>query len=251
MNKKLMVSLPLLLSPLPGLADVLGVEVGAGGWAYDISGTARYKTKDSANDIDVNQDLGYDDDSLGYIYAVLEHPVPLLPNIRISYANVDSNASGTLRNTVIYGDIIFNANENVRSSVELKQTDVTLYYEVLDNVVSLDLGLNAKYIDSKAEIRGETSGSESADVSGWVPMLYAAVGGDLPFTGLAVNAEGSLIQYQDSKFYDYSISARYTSPWRVGVDVGYRAIKLDLDDFDDSFADVEFDGPYAGLHLSF
>jgi len=251
MNKKLMVSLPLLLSPFPGLADVLGVEVGAGGWAYDISGTARYKTKDSANDIDVNQDLGYDDDSLGYIYAVLEHPVPLLPNIRISYANVDSNASGTLRNTVIYGDIIFNANENVRSSVELKQTDVTLYYEVLDNVVSLDLGLNAKYIDSKAEIRGETSGSESADVSGWVPMLYAAVGADLPFTGLAVNAAGSLIQYQDSKFYDYSISARYTSPWRLGVDVGYRAIKLDLDDFDDSFADVEFDGPYAGLHLSF
>ena len=251
MNKKLMVSLPFLLSPFPGMADVLGVEVGAGGWAYDISGTARYKTKDSANDIDVNQDLGYDDDSLGYIYAVLEHPVPLLPNVRISYANVDSNASGTLRNTVIYGDIIFNANENVRSSVELKQTDVTLYYELLDNVVSLDLGLNAKYIDSKAEIRGETSGSESADVSGWVPMLYAAVGGDLPFTGLAVNAAGSLIQYQDSKFYDYSISARYTSPWRVGVDLGYRAIKLDLDDFDDSYADVEFDGPYAGLHLSF
>jgi hypothetical protein len=64
MNKKLMVSLPLLLSPLSGTADVLGVQVGAGGWAYDISGTARYKTKDSANDIDVNQDLGYDDDSL-------------------------------------------------------------------------------------------------------------------------------------------------------------------------------------------
>jgi len=251
MNKKLIVSLPLLLSPLSGTADVLGVQVGAGGWAYDISGTARYKTKDSANDIDVNRDLGYDDDSLAYFYAVLEHPVPLLPNVRVGYTNIDSNANGTLRNTVVYGDVIFNANENVRSSVELKQTDVTLYYELLDNVVSLDLGLNAKYIDSKGEITGETSGSESADVSGWVPMLYAAVGSDLPFTGLSVSAQGSLIQYQDSKFYDYAISASYISPWHIGVDVGYRAIKLDLDDFDDSFADVEFDGPYAGLQLSF
>jgi len=251
MNKRLMISVLLLLHPLPSLADVLGVELGVGGWAYDISGTVRYQTKDSANNIDVNQDLGYNDDSLGYIYAVLEHPVPVLPNIRIGYSNIDSNANGTLRNTVVYGGITFPANENVHSAVDLKQTDITLYYEVLDNVVSLDLGLNAKYIDSKAEITGETSGSESANVSGWVPMLYAAVGGDLPFTGLAVNAGGSLTQYQDSKFYDYSISARYTSPWRIGVDIGYRAIKLDLDDFDNSYADVEFDGPYAGLHLAF
>jgi outer membrane protein len=115
----------------------------------------------------------------------------------------------------------------------------------------VDLGLNAKYIDSTAQITGETSGSESADVSGWVPMVYAAVGTDLPFTGLFIGADGSLVQYQDSKFYDYSLRARYTSPWHFGIDVGYRAIKLDLDDFDNSFADVEFDGPYAGLYASF
>ncbi len=251
MNRKLMVTLTLLLSPLPATGDVLGVEVGVQGWAYDISGTARYKTKDSANDIDVNKDLGYDDDELAYFYGVLEHPVPVLPNVKISHTNIDTDADGTLRRSFVYGDIIFNASENVRSSVELKQTDITLYYEVLDNVVSLDLGLNAKYIDSQAEIIGETSGRESADVSGWVPMLYAAVGADLPLTGFSVSADGSLIQFQDSKFYDYSLRARYTSPWHVGVDVGYRSIRLDLDDFDDSFADVEFDGPYAGLYLSF
>jgi len=251
MKKTLVLSLPLLLGPLPVAADVLGVQLGAGGWWYDISGTARYKSKDSANDIDVNKDLGYNDDNLTYVYAVLEHPVPVLPNIKLSRSKIDSSASGTLRNSVVYGDIVFNANENVRSAVDLEQTDITLYYEVLDNVVSLDLGVNAKYVDSRMRISGETSGSESADVSGWVPMLYAAAGADLPFTGLSLNAEGSLIQYQDSKFYDYSVGARYASPWHVGVELGYRAIKLDLDDFDDSFADVEFDGPYAGLQLSF
>ena len=251
MQKSQMLSLPLLLVPLASGADLAGVRVGAEAWSYDISGTARYNSSDASNDIDVNTDLGYSDDTLTTIYAVIEHPLPLLPNIRLSYSKVDTSANGTLRQTVVYGNVVFFANENVHSSLELEQTDVTLYYELLDNIVSLDLGFNAKYIDSSANITGEISGSESADVSGLVPMLYAGVGVDLPFTGLSVGAEGSAVQYRDSEFYDYALRLRYTSPWHVGIDAGYRAIRLDLDDFDKSFANVEFDGPYAGLHLSF
>ena len=82
-------------------------------------------------------------------------------------------------------------------------------------------------------------------------MTYAGVGIDLPLTDLAVSADGSYIKYESSSFYDYTLRVTYTSPWHVGADVGYRKIKLDLDDFDDSFADVEFDGPYAGLYLHF
>jgi len=32
----------------------------------------------------------------------------------------------------------------------------------------------------------------------------------------------------------------------VGLDIAYRAVKLNLDGLDDSFANVEFDGPFAG-----
>jgi len=98
MNSKLLLSLPPVLSPFAVTADVLGLQVGAGGGSYDISGTTRYKSKNSAN-------------------------------------------------------------ENVRSPVELKRTDVTLYYEILDNFVSVDLGLNANYIDSQAWISGATCGA--------------------------------------------------------------------------------------------
>ena len=238
---------------IPGLsaADTLGVRVGANYWNYDISGTARYKTRDSSNNIDVNKDLGYDDGNLGYYYISLEHPVPLLPNVRISKTDIDEDANGRLAQTVIYGDIIFQANEDVSSKVQLDQTDITLYYSLLDNVVNLDLGLNAKYIDSKARITGAVSGTQNADVSGWVPMGYAGIGADLPLTGLSVSADGAYVKYQSSSFYDFTARVTYTSPWFVGADVGYRKIKLDLDDFDDSFADVEFDGPYAGLYLHF
>jgi outer membrane protein len=240
-----------LLLPAVAGADILGVTVGANYWNYDIGGTARYQTRDSSNDIDVNKDLGYDDGNLGYYYIALEHPVPFLPNVRLSKTDIDEDANGILSKTVVYGGTTFLVNENLNSEVQLDQTDITLYYSPLDTVVNVDLGLNAKYIDSKARITGAISGTQDADVSGWVPMAYAGVGIDLPLTGLAVSADGSYIKYDSSSFYDYTLRVTYTSPWYVGADVGYRKIKLDLDDFDDSFANVEFDGPYAGLYLHF
>ncbi len=244
-------TLPLLICPMLAGADTLGVWVGANYWDYDISGSARYQSKDSADDIDVNDDLGFDDSSLTSLYVTLEHPVPVLPNVRISRTNIDEDANGRLSKSVTYGGISFNLNEAVSSKVQLDQTDITLYYRVLDNVVNLDLGLNAKYIDIEATITGAISGTESADVSGWVPMLYAGVGVDLPLTGLGVSADGSAIAYQDSNFYDFSVRVTYDTPWFAGVDIGYRRIKLELDDFDDSYADLEFDGPYAGVYLHF
>jgi len=251
MRRTLIPVLTTLLIPALSAADTLGVRVGANYWKYDISGTARYKTKDSANDIDVNKDLGYDDGSLGYYYISLEHFVPLLPNVRISKTDIDEDANGRLTKTVIYGDTVFPVNEDVSSKIQLDQTDITLYYSLLDTVINLDLGLNAKYIDSKSRISGAISGTQTADISGWVPMAYAGVGADLPLTGLSVSADGAYVKYQSSSFYDFTVRATYTSPWFVGADVGYRKIKLDLDDFDDSYADVEFDGPYAGLYLHF
>ena len=245
--------IPVLFMAVPtcAAADVLGVRAGANYWNYDISGTARYQTRDSSNDIDINNDLGYDDGSAGYYYSSLEHPLPFLPNVRLSYTNIDEDASGRLSRTVLFGNTTFFINEDVSSQFELKQTDVTLYYELLDNVVSLDLGLNGKYIDSKARITGSLSGTENTDISGWVPMAYAGAGADLPLTGLGVSADGSYVKYEGSSFYDFSVRASYTTPWHLGVDVGYRKIKLDLDDFDDSFTDVEFDGPYAGAYITF
>jgi outer membrane protein len=249
--RRCLISVLLFLIPVYSSADVLGVRAGANYWSYDISGNARYKTSDSSNDIDVNNDLGYDDGSSGYYYVRLEHPIPFLPNVRLAYTNIDEDANGRLSRTVVYGDITFLANEELNSEFDLKQTDITLYYELLDNIVSADLGLNGKYIDGDARITGNLSGTENTSISGWVPMAYAGIGADLPLTGLGVTADGSYVKYDGSSFYDFSVGAHYTTPWHLGIDVGYRKIKLDLDDFDDSFADVEFDGPYAGAYFSF
>jgi outer membrane protein len=251
MHRFLVILTALQLLSANSVADTLAIRAGVNYWKYDISGTARYKSNSSSDNIDVNRDLGYNDGSAGVYYMALEHPVPLLPNIRLTYTDIDEHANGRLSKTVVYGNATFLANEAVSSQVKLKQTDITLYYELVDNVVSLDLGLDGKYIDSKARISGDISGTQDASVSGWVPLAYAGIGVDLPLTGLGVSADGSFSRYKGSRFYDYSVQVTYTTPWHMGLDAGYRKIKINLDDFDNSFADIEFDGPYAGAYLRF
>jgi outer membrane protein len=247
----LSLALPMALTTATAGADALGVWIGANYWDFDISGTARYKSKNSADNIDVNDDLGYDDDSVGSFYAIFEHPAPLIPNIKVVSTNLDDDANGTLSREFTWGDVDFEVDEDVQSDVQLDQIDVALYWRILDNVANLDIGINAKYIDMDGTITGATSGSDSASVSGLVPMLYAGVGIDLPLTGLGISADGAYIGYDGSTFYDFTARATYDSPWFLGVEAGYRVLKLDLDDFDDSYADLKFDGPYLGAYVHF
>lgn len=247
----LLLALPMALVAMTSGADALGVWVGANYWDYDVSGTARYKSKNSADDIDVNDDLGYDDDTLTSFYAIFEHPAPLIPNVKVVSTNIDSDANGTVSRNFTWGDINFEANEEVRSDIQLDQLDVALYWRILDNVANLDVGINAKYIDADATITGNTSGSATADVSGIIPMLYVGGGIDLPLTGLGVSADGAYSGYEGSSVYEFNVRATYDSPWFLGIEAGYRKLKLDLDDFDDSYANLEFDGPYLGVYVHF
>ncbi|MBI1195694.1 MAG: TIGR04219 family outer membrane beta-barrel protein [Gammaproteobacteria bacterium] len=241
----------LLAASLPASADMIGAWVGVNGWSYDINGSVRYQSANAADDIDVNRDLGYNNDNLASYYVMIDHPLPLIPNVKISKTTIDTSANGTLSASFTFGGTTFSGSEAVNSSLKLDQTDITAYWRILDNIANLDIGLTAKYLDTKTRITGASSGTANANVSTWVPMAYAGVGVDLPFSGLAVSADGSYIGYSGSNFYDYTVRATYDTPWLLGVDVGYRRINLKLDDIDGSYANVTFKGPYAGLYLHF
>ncbi len=58
------------------------------------------------------------DDTSGSYYASIEHFIPLVPNFMVRYNNIDT------------GNVAF------------EQSDLTAYYEILDNdLVALDLGV--------------------------------------------------------------------------------------------------------------
>lgn len=224
-------------------ADTLAFTAGGGIWNESPSGTIQ-KIGDPA-EVDVKDNLFFDTESQGYFFASLEHFVPLVPNVRVMYTNIEHSGSGTTSFT--FDNQTFSG--TVVSNIQQKSLDLIAYYEVLDNVVSLDLGLNIRKLDIDYTIK--SSGTISTDtVSQTVPMLYALVGGS-PWPDLILSGEISYIAYSGSSMSDFTAKVAYTTSAFIGVEAGYRKQVITLDDVDGTNADITFDGPFVGAYLKF
>lgn len=235
-----------ILASVPGMAaaDILSITVGGGVWNETPEGGIR-KTND-VSVVDVKNDLFWSEESQGYLYATLEHPVPLLPNVRLMYTNLDHSGSGTA--SFNFEGISYSG--TVANEFAIEQTDLLLYYEVLDNVVSLDLGLNVRVLDISYTIRDNTGTSSSGSVSGPVPMIYGLVGGS-PWPGVLLSAEGNYMTLSGSTISDFNAKISYTTDFFVGFEAGYRTQTIELDDVDDTTANLDFKGPFIGAYLKF
>ena len=83
-----------------------------------------------------------------------------------------------------------------------------------------------------------------------VPMIYGLIGGS-PWPGLMLSAEGNYIAYSGSTISDFNAKISYTTDYFVGFEAGYRVQTIELDDVDDTDADLEFKGPFVGAYLKF
>ncbi|GAA6166459.1 TIGR04219 family outer membrane beta-barrel protein [Sessilibacter corallicola] len=247
MKKQLLISALGLAALSPVLhADTLGIYAGVGSWNPEYSGDI------GRSGLDI-EDLGFDDDDYSFAYIALEHPIPILPNIKLQRTEMDTDEVATLTETFEFDDITFDVNETVATELDLTHTDAIFYYEVLDNVVSLDLGLNIRTFDGEATVAGETTGVESIDIDASVPMGYAKIQFDLPFTGFYVGADANYVTFEGSTLSDFTVKGGYAyeSVIDLGVEVGYRSINLELDDLDDFDTDITIDGIYAALTFHF
>ena len=228
---------------------IAGVYVGAQVWQTDTSGGFA----DSENTAEFN----FDDDSNTAVYIAFEHPVPFLPNVKLNYSTLENSGSTVLDSNFTFDNRLYTAQSRVNTDVEINSTDFILYYELFDNdLVSFDLGINAKHIDGElfvVDAASDTSGS--AEFSGIVPMAYSKVQLGLPFTGLSAYFEGSYLSFDDHELSDYQAAVQYSFIESLAIDmtlqVGYRNVTVDIEDLDDVYADMEFDGVFAGLELHF
>lgn len=223
------------------IADVVGVGASVSYWDSDLSGKAG-KNNDV---VDVENDLDLESDTNANLSAYLEHPVPLLPNVRLNYTRIEQSGSGEVSTQfdLVSGD--------VDSDLDLSQFDVTLYYEVLDNWANLDLGVTARNLDGELIVREQaTSGRVSkTEVDGVIPMGYLAARFDLPFTGVSVGGEANLISFDGDSIYDYNAYGQYELSL-LQLRAGYRQISIDYEDNDDRL-DIDLGGPFVSAGLTF
>tara|TARA_B110000503_G_scaffold141767_1_gene236297 strand:- start:774 stop:1523 length:750 start_codon:yes stop_codon:yes gene_type:complete len=226
---------------------LLGLYAGAQAWNMETSGGF-------SND-GSNTEFNFEEQTNTNLYVAFEHPIPLIPNVKVQRTAMDTQGDVILDAQFTLGDKVFAANGNAFTDVSLTTTDFILYYELFDNdLVSFDVGLNAKHIDGEflATVDGETGREE---FSGPVPMVYSRLAVGVPFTGFGAFVEGSFLSIDDHTISDYQAAITYSLMENLAIDLtlqlGYRAVTLELDDLDDIYSDLEFKGIYAGLEVHF
>lgn len=241
------ITLAALLGASLAHADTIGVYASADYWQYDgsadVAQTGKSKTE-----------FGFDQQKQASLALSLEHPVPVLPNIRLRHTALQGNDTRSVGVLEFAGHTYLAKDVNL--DVDLTSTDLVLYYEVLDNLVSVDVGLAAKWVKGNVVAR-ETTGLQRHEVSldDVLPMAYLAAGGKLPLTGLSVKAELAGVSYQGNRLTDVQAEIQYTFMDNPAVDaglkLGYRQMSATLEDIENTDADLDFKGPYLGLALHF
>jgi outer membrane protein len=251
--KKTAISLGLItlcLSYTSSADTLLGLYVGAQGWNMETAGGF-------SND-GTNADFNFEDESVSNLYVAFEHPLPLVPNIKIQRTEMDTSGDILLEQNFTFGGQSFSINSNATSDVQLSATDIILYYELFDNdLISFDVGLNTKYIDGELLVtnKDEPTIDGREEFSGPIPMIYSRLALGVPLTGFGAFVEGSFLSVDDHTLTDYQAAITYSLINSLAADVtfqlGYRAVSLELEDLDGIFSDLEFKGAYAGLEVHF
>ena len=250
MNKiTAVISVLILLASASLQADFVGVQIGTSSWTPDYSGDFALDGSSSGTTIDIEDDLGFDDESHSSIWIKIEHPVPVLPNIRIASSDLDASASNTLTRDIVYDDETFSANADVDTRFDMSNTEFTLYYELLDNWINLDAGLTVRQYDGVSRIRTSGSSAEE-DLDFVVPLLYLDARIDLPFTGFFVDSTLNSISVDESSITETMVGLGYESDFGLGGRLGYRSLDLEFDE-DDLDVDLEFEGTYLNVFYHF
>lgn len=200
-------------------ATILGFGVEADYLAPSATGHLKYNTTDTI--FNGNRESGYQ------IGAYLEHPVPILPNLRLDYTS----------------DITFSG---ASSEVSLSQMDITPYYEILDNIVDIDIGITAKVLKGTSKI-----GTTEESFNAVIPMGYLGAAVMIPGLPISFAANVKHIDYQGDSLTDARIKAVWKIAGGVAAQVGYRYESLKLDDRFDITTDATFKGAFAGLGFTF
>ena len=210
-------------------ADLIGVKGGVDYWFFD--GQSNMNTA-------LQNDQDFDQDGAAQVSISVEHPVPFIPNVKIKHVNLNAETDTQVA-TVPH------------TQVDLNNSDFILYYEILDNIVSLDAGIGAKVLNGDFK----QYGLSTTKIDEVYPITYVAAGAKLPFTGLSAKGEASYSNFDDAKITDVQAELQYdfidNMLVDVGAKVGYRLLNIDLDDYENRDMKFEFKGPYVGLEAHF
>lgn len=232
----------------------MNVQAGINAWKPSPSGYIQGKKGEQ--ELSVKNDLGLSSDSQTNFYLQLDHPVPMIPNFRVSHANLDFSGNETADFTFLG----HNFSGDLATKVDLSHTDITAYYRFLDGIskalplidLRLELGVNVRVFDGEFSVTDSSGFNKSISLNSPIPMGHAAFRLGVPF-GLSFGAQLDAIGYSGNELSDITLDARYEYDGipliKPGVTAGYRSFKAKLDDLSDTYGDLTLEGAFFGAYL--
>ncbi len=247
--KKLLAIAIAAATPMMAQADLLfTVDAGASMWNAEASG-------DVDGDVDVGKDgLNLDSESNNVLFVSFEHPVPVIPNIKIKKTDLDLTGEGKTNYTFLNQSFTGETN----SQFDLTHTDFTLYWGVPLPIPFFDInfGLTARQFDGIVSVTDKTTQqNKSEDLDFVLPMGYLNVDFDSHF-GVYARAELNAIGYDGNSISDMELAVGYTLPLPIpmvdiNLEAGHRMLNLTTDeDSMDIDTDVDVSGLFFGLNVS-
>ena len=250
--RRLAAAIMLLLLPslasANGVAPLIELRLDVVHWQPQPAGDVA----SDGDDFDIEEDFGFDRSRTNILEFGLEHPVPVLPNLRLRHWSLDDSETATLERERGFGPITFTESEDVRAAYDLATTDATLYWSPLDNWLELDLGATVRYLDAEVEVENrERDEREQVGGSLVLPLAHVGARANLPLTGLYVRGEINTLRAGGNALQDVRAGVGWEATRVFGVEAGYQRFSVELDDIDDLDADIDLGGPYVAARLRF
>jgi len=255
MKKIFILSGLIFLLSIPTTALAWGVEIAGGAWYQSPSGNMSFDKTTNADDLDLEDNLNYDDKWQPSGRLKIDMPL-FIPNIYIMATPLKWDERGSKDVDFSFGGENFQANVDFDSKLKMNHLDVAFYYGLpfiktatLD-VLNIDLGLNFRLMDVKAEIEQKDFGlKESESYFLPLPMVYAAMQ-IVPVEWLGLEFEGRGFGYSSNHYVSLigRLKVKPFGPFFVAGGYRYDTVKIDYQDID---IDTEFEGPFAEVGLDF
>ena len=247
----------LVLVFMSGTASAIGFEMSVGAWNQDPRGDLSYKALSASDSLSIKDDLKYSD--VTKVFGRMKIEIPLVPNIYLMATPMEFSGKGSKDVTFEFGNKTFKANTPFTSELRLNHYDIGLYYGIpllkkaTAGFLNIDIGLDARIIDFKAQITGkdptDLSVTQSKALTLAIPMLFMGVQVK-PTKWLAAEGEVRAITYAGNYFYDTIGRVKVKPLGPVFASAGYRYEKVKIDS-NDVLAEVNFGGPFGEVGFEF
>lgn len=241
-----------LAATLPQAASALPLVdfyAGAYYWDQGVSG----EVGSAATQADLEKDLNLDAGGQNVTYFAFEHPIPVVPNVKLKQTAMESDGSGNLNVNFDLAGTTVNSGQAVATTLDLSHTDYTLYWGLPLPIVTVNFGLTARQFDGSMEVLDNAgTGLAQSELDFVIPMGYLEVGADIPLTGLSFSGELNTLSVGDTSLTDYDVNMTYVLPLipllDVGIRAGFRSFDADIDE-DEITTKTTISGPYVGISL--